>query len=238
MSTATDTSSINQILAKSTLPTGMEDLRQLFPDAEIVYVMPPNLNSVMRYVRGNIPEGQRVKLGRTGLLRAFANDMTTAYIGQRLMESDATIGASDISSGLLPTITVHYPDMAALLTEPSETMAEIIELRKLPPGWTGYDVAAPKFDAIETAVSWIKEMYDDVQAMGGDWHVPHVAANADGDVMFEWWNDDTEKGLAVYVSENGAYYILDWGTDMENEMEDGDATTSESRRRLWFELMR
>lgn len=237
MSTATGTSSINPIRAKSTRTTGMEDLRQLLPDGEIVY-MPADLTSIMRIARGNIYAGQGGRLARAELLASLADHTTIDYIGPRLMGSDATMGASDIRSGLLPVVTVHYPDVSAFLTEPSETIDAIRELLKLPPGWTGYDVAAPKFGAIGAAVSWIKGMYDDVQAIGGEWHAPHVAANADGDVMLEWWNDDTDKGLAVYVSESGAHYILDWGTDMETEMEDGDATISESRRRLWFELMR
>jgi hypothetical protein len=240
MSTATATSSINPIHEKSARATGMEDLsrlRRLLPDAEIVY-MPADLTTVMQVARANIYERPWRELARLNLLTALADHTAIDYIGQKLMGSGATIGASDILSSWLPVVTFHYPDVAAPHTEPSETINEIHELLKLPPGWTGYDVAAPRFSAIEAAVSWIKELYVDVQAMGAEWHAPHVAANADGDVLFEWWNDDTEKGLAVYVSENGANFILDWGTDLETEMEDGDATTPESRRKLWSELMR
>jgi len=218
--------------------TGVEDLRRLLLETWYVYSMPKDHTNAMEYVKSNRPGGQWAKLLRTELSPTPVDPTTVGRISQRLIESGATTGASDIRSGLLPVVTVHYPEVAPFPTEASHTIDEIYELRKLPPGWTGYDVAAPKFGATEAAVSWVKEMYDDVQEIGGKWHAPHVAANADGDVLFEWWNDDTDKGLAVYVSESGANYILDWGTDMEAEMEDGEATTPESRRRLWSELMR
>lgn len=118
-----------------------------------------------------------------------------------------------------------------------ETVDKLRNLWTWQEGWTGYNVAAPKPEAIRSAMMWATQMYEDALATSGKWHTPHVAANADGDVMFEWWNEETQKGLAVYVSERNATYILDWGTNMETEMEDGEADTRQTRRRLWAELM-
>lgn len=127
--------------------------------------------------------------------------------------------------------TMHHMAVDTLPIELTDTLADLKSLEKLLPGWNGYDVAAPKIEPIQKARKWILEMYEDVRRMRALWHQPHVTADADGDVMFEWWNN--ERGLAVYVSEDGATYIMDWGTNMETEMEDGEATTPEIRRQLW-----
>jgi hypothetical protein len=113
----------------------------------------------------------------------------------------------------------------------AETTDDLNALRGLPEGWNGYDAAAPNSDAIEQAHRWIAAMYDDVDAIGGRWHNPHVAADEYGDVMFEWWNEN--KALTIYVSEDEARYIRGWGNNLETDMDDGQATTSERRRKLW-----
>jgi hypothetical protein len=101
--------------------------------------------------------------------------------------------------------------------------------------WNAYDVAAPNPNAVRRAMLWIEQMYEDALALGEEWHSPHVAADEDGDVMFEWWNED--KALTVYVSENDVRYIKGWGLNIETEMEDGEATTPERRRMLWTWLL-
>lgn len=115
-----------------------------------------------------------------------------------------------------------------------EVTDQISELLRWPEGWNGYDVAAPNHRAVNHAYSWIRSMYEDALAAREDWRKPHVTADEDGDVMFEWWNG--EKHLTVYVSEQEASYVTDWGLDITNEMDDGDASTPENRRRLWMWL--
>lgn len=143
---------------------------------------------------------------------------------------DAT-GATVMDPTRYRHLTMYHMAVDALPAELVDTMDDIKELATLRPGWNGYDVAAPKNESIRQASKWIREMYEDVRRMRAPWHNPHVTADADGDVIFEWWNDG--KGLVVYVSEEGATYITDWGTNMETEMEDGEATTPEVRRKLW-----
>ena len=113
----------------------------------------------------------------------------------------------------------------------ADTLDALDVLRGLPEGWNGYDAAAPNLDAIEQAHLWIQQMYEDVEAISRSWHNPHVAADEDGDVVFEWWNED--RVVTVYVSEDGARYIKGWGLNIETDMETGEATTSERRRKLW-----
>lgn len=127
-----------------------------------------------------------------------------------------------------------YPNFRAPLWE---VLDRVRNLLSWPEGWNGYDVAAPKPDAIRRARSWIAQMYEDALKTGKGWHTPHVAADEDGDVMFEWWNDDNETGLTIYVSEESATYLIAWGTSMVSQMEDGDATSPEIRQRLWTRLL-
>ncbi len=168
-------------------------------------------------------EGARYWWSNRGLEEAF-------LAGERIVLIVSTRGASDIHPFVTPYSTGHA-DPLALPVELSETVNEIHSLRDLPPGWNGYDVPAPKFNATESAVSWIKGMYWDALETGRGWRKPHVAADENGDVVLEWWNG--EQGLTVYISEEEAIYIKDWGLDVVNEMEDGTASTFAKRRELW-----
>ncbi len=113
----------------------------------------------------------------------------------------------------------------------AEAVDDLDALRGLPEGWNGYDAAAPNLSSIERARLWIGKMYADTEAISRSWHNPHVAADEDGDVVFEWWNND--KVLTVYVSGGEARYVKGWGHNIETDMEDGEAATSERRRKLW-----
>ncbi len=112
-----------------------------------------------------------------------------------------------------------------------EVTEQVIGLLRWQDGWNGYDVVAPNHHAVAHAIPWIRDMYSDALATEREWRDPHVTADEDGDAAFEWRNG--EKGLAVYISEDGASYIRHWGANITNEMDDGDASTSESRRELW-----
>lgn len=109
------------------------------------------------------------------------------------------------------------------------------KLLRWPKEWDGYRVA-PSRDAAKHAFSWIKGLYEELSARGERWHTPNVTADEDGDVMFEWWNGATGVGLTIYVTEEIATYLIAWGTSMTDDMEDGEATTSETRRELWTRL--
>lgn len=112
-----------------------------------------------------------------------------------------------------------------------EVMEQVIGLLRWRDGWNGYGVAAPNHKAVARALPWIQAMYRDALATDRGWRDPRVTADEDGDAAFEWRNG--ERGLSVYVSEEGASYIKHWGANITSEMEDGDASTSEARRELW-----
>lgn len=50
---------------------------------------------------------------------------------------------------------------------------------------------------------------------------PNVTTSPEGRIVFEWWN--MERKLTIYVGDEGYEYIKVWGSDMDDEMEDGFA---------------
>jgi hypothetical protein len=148
-----------------------------------------------------------------------------------LVDLGAT-GTTVIDPHNLPQITWQHVPLRLLPADLERTFAEIDALKYLEAGWNGHDVAAPKIEAIHEATTWIERMYDDVVRSELAWLKPHVAADENGEVTFEWWNGD--KGLAIYVSpDGGVSYLKDWGPDMLDDMEDGPLATPQERRDLW-----
>jgi hypothetical protein len=146
---------------------------------------------------------------------------------------DAT-GATIMDPASNRRLTTRHLAIDTIPVELAATMAELDTLKWLSPE-DDYDVVAPKIDAIARAKTWIRAMYEDSTRMRAPWHEPDVGVDEVGDIMFEWWN--REKALTVYISENGAHYIKGWGIDVETDMEDGEASTSEIRRALWTWLL-
>ncbi len=157
--------------------------------------------------------------------------------GEPMLVDLGATGATIVDPRLLRHVTWYHSALRYLPADLESTFADIDTLQKLDVGWNGYDVAAPKIEAIHDATDWIGQMYEDVMRAGLAWRKPHVAADEHGDVTFEWWNGD--KGLTIYVSaDGGVSYLRDWGLDVVEDMEDGPVSTSEERRELWAWFVR
>lgn len=115
------------------------------------------------------------------------------------------------------------------------TIGKLYDLLTWPEGWNGYDALAPDYKAVQYAVHWIELFYQEVIASGQEWIEPNVTASAEGEVVFEWWRG--AKGLAIYVGNQSAEYLKDWGANINTEMEDGYANSPDIRRNLWMWLM-
>jgi len=153
-----------------------------------------------------------------------------------LVDPGAT-GATTIHPHVLPHVTWYQSTTSSLPADLESTFADIDALKELKAGWNGYDVAAPKIEAIHDATEWIEQMYEDVMRSRLAWRKPHVAADENGDVTFEWWNGD--QGLTIYVSADGSVsYLKDWGLDIVDDMEGGPLSTPEERRKLWAWFVR
>lgn len=111
------------------------------------------------------------------------------------------------------------------------TWNQLEALYDLSENWNGYDVLAPNPDAIEHAKAWLQKLYRDTENENLKWISPHVSANEDGHVAFEWARG--RKRLTIYVSSNEAWYIKAWGPHIVNDMTDGEANSSKERIPLW-----
>jgi hypothetical protein len=101
--------------------------------------------------------------------------------------------------------------------------------------WDGEGSAKPSLYSILEARRWIRRMRADATRTGECWIEPHTVADENGDVVFEWWNED--RNLIVYVSPHTIYYLQVWGEDVESQMADGQIETREDHKKLWLWLM-
>jgi hypothetical protein len=97
------------------------------------------------------------------------------------------------------------------------------ELSEYEEGWDGNESAAPSDDAIANARAFLQEAFRSAIAdpmVSADWRKPHITANEDGDIVFEWWNGD--RKLTLYFEPASASFIRSWGAHVINDMQDGD----------------
>lgn len=115
------------------------------------------------------------------------------------------------------------------------TLSEIYNLLTWPEGWNGYNALAPRYEAVQYAAHWIELLHLEIMDSRLDWLEPNVTASAEGEVVFEW-----RRGLnrlTIYIGNQSAEYVKDWGADINTEMEDGYANSPGKRRALWKWLM-
>jgi hypothetical protein len=144
----------------------------------------------------------------------------------------------------MPRKAMLKPEFTSSLTQ--ERLAEperdgvtsvldrLAALRERAAGWNGYDALAPDRAAIAFAEAWLAGLHEQTAAQRAPWLAPHVTSSAEGEVVFEWWNDP--RKLTVYCTAEDASYVKVWGPDMVTQMEDGDATSPAARQQLWMWL--
>ncbi|MEH2122589.1 hypothetical protein [Nostoc sp.] len=81
------------------------------------------------------------------------------------------------------------------------------------------------------AIEWLKQLRTIVAANQMWWGEPLVNLSFDSEIVFEWWHET--KKLTVYILGNTAEYIKVWGTDIDNEMEDGTSSSLAELTALW-----
>lgn len=97
-----------------------------------------------------------------------------------------------------------------------------------------YDV--PTAETLGAATRFVAALYTALHDSKKDWICPHVAADASGEVILEWWVGI--KKITIYVTATGAIeYVFSWGSDMNTEMEADTMTGIEEGVRLWSRLV-
>ncbi|MAK47791.1 hypothetical protein [Marinobacter sp.] len=98
--------------------------------------------------------------------------------------------------------------------------AKIRELSKLPENWDDRGSAKPSKEAISQALSALEEFHAVIRNTNQSWAAPHISATEDGEVTMEWWSDS--RKLSIYIDEANVDFIKVWGSNINNEMEDGE----------------
>jgi hypothetical protein len=106
---------------------------------------------------------------------------------------------------------------------------KIAELLTWPEGWDGHDAPKPNPDSVKHARLWSKELHETLGA--GLWIEPHISADEEGEVSFEWWKG--QKKLTVYVSPREVEYIKVEKVGSSLQMNDGFILSPGECRALW-----
>lgn len=104
------------------------------------------------------------------------------------------------------------------------TLQSIQRLHGLQDNWDGNASRKPKSKSVLSAADVARKFHLCVINSGQLWARPHISADEDGDVVFEWWS--RERKLTIYVSGPKVSYIKVWGSDIDDEMEDGLVTNA------------
>jgi hypothetical protein len=80
-------------------------------------------------------------------------------------------------------------------------------------------------------LEWLERLRKIVTSNQMWWCEPLVNLGVDSEIVFEWWHEN--KKVTVYILGNTAEYIKVWGTDIDNEMEDGSVTSATELKDLW-----
>ncbi|MFN6528557.1 hypothetical protein [Nostoc sp. ChiSLP03a] len=80
-------------------------------------------------------------------------------------------------------------------------------------------------------IEWLDKLRSVVAANQMWWNEPLVNLSLDSEIVLEWWHET--KKLTVSILGNTAEYIKVWGTDIDNEMEDGTSSSLAELTDLW-----
>jgi hypothetical protein len=114
----------------------------------------------------------------------------------------------------------------------SSTLAELQDLLTWPDDWNTYGAQAPKPASVSRATAWITETHQHLQQ---SWIKPHVGVNGDGEVEFDWRNE--QRKLSIYFDEQEIDYLQVDGKGINAPMYDGTITSIEDMQHLWQWLL-
>ena len=163
--------------------------------------------------------------------------MTNKELSDRVFVSFMRFyGSSEVLSYYSPQFSLDSASIVESIVQEvlKDTLARLKNLVTFDSGWNGYDALAPNPDAILHAENWVVRLFLEVADLGRPWITPNVIADANGDVVFEWWYG--KKKLTVYIEDESAEYVQVWGPDIHSEMSNGDAEPISTSRALWLWL--
>lgn len=133
--------------------------------------------------------------------------------------------ASDVEPQYVLKKGLH-PNFRTPLSEVERSISDLLTWQE---GWDGYEAPEPNHESIKHACSWVRGLYRDVSKKL--WIKPHVSADEEGDVVFEWRKG--RRKLTVYVSPESVEYVKVERLDGTLSMREGAIGTPQESRRLW-----
>lgn len=168
-------------------------------------------------------------LPESQISRGISTDSNELLFAQRQSYRDFYHASAIIQNY---NITEVVRSLQAISSEPLfKTITMLIDKINILKTWSAdsFDCLAPDYDAIRNAKSWITRFY--FQVASENWSTPNVTSGPAGEVVFEWWNGS--KKITIYVSSQKVEYVQVWGTDIYEEMSEGDAEPIEVCKSLW-----
>lgn len=136
------------------------------------------------------------------------------YAGKRF----AVHEEADGTAILTPVLIVPEKDNPLTSRRLAECFAS---LETLTDNWDGRGSPAPSAKLIAAAQETLALLQAGALARGLAWTDPHIGSNERGHILLEWWK--ANRALTVFVrSEDQLDYLKSWGTNVINEMEDGE----------------
>ena len=83
-------------------------------------------------------------------------------------------------------------------------------------------------ESLRNASTWLESTK---AALNASWDDPHVTASPDQEVVLEWWYGD--RKLSVYFSDDESVFIKVWGSNIEDEMDEGDPDDTRAFLEAW-----
>ena len=112
-----------------------------------------------------------------------------------------------------------------------EAEADLRGVGSFAPDWDGAGSPAPSQATISNASANLPELYRASYASGVDWRSPHISANEDGEVSFEWWCGS--RKLTLYFGDQSMQVIKVWGVHVFDDMDGFPLTHAADFAPLW-----
>jgi hypothetical protein len=168
-------------------------------------------------------------------LSQSAEGLQSASVGQSInciasmIDKTSTVGSWKYQ----PKIGISLLQRTKAIFEQSDNYADPEFLRYLSSHKTHRRIA--ELGADNKTYRYTLEWLDRLRTVVADskmwWNEPLINLSFDSEVVFEWWHGINK--LTVYILEDTAEYIKVWGSDIDNEMEDGSATSPAEIMALW-----
>ena len=158
----------------------------------------------------------------------FGTDVDLAEVMSLYMTGSAAseLPTASAFQELVRTLETASQQVIAFDEDPLESSPHVLkEMLSWSENWDGHGSAQPSKEAILDAARWIGRFNGIAVATRHPIPKPHISADEEGAVVFEWWGGG--RKLTLYFTGERVEFVRVWGPDMDNEMQEGTVTRPE-----------